>query len=122
MGSLYTGPNLVKVVNNNAELMWKRIKAREAKLQADLDTNEDLVLEYQSPSGERLAVEEVAYYADTEDTLFFQGYDSSGNLCQVIVPVQSVNVLFRVLKVERHERQRKRIGFEVFTDPEPTGD
>lgn len=113
---------MVKVVNNNAELMWKRIKAREAKLRADLDTNEDLVLEYHSPAGECLEVAEVGYYADTEDTLFFGGYDSSGNVCQVIAPVQSVNVLFRVLKVERHEPKRKRIGFEVVTDPEPAGD
>lgn len=86
---------------------------REAGLNNDLAENEVVVMELHTLAGERIQVQDVGYYRDT-DTLMFQGFDNEGNLCQIVAKVQSLHVLFRVLTVTENETtERRRIGFTV---------
>lgn len=86
---------------------------RESGLNSNLSENEIVVMELHTLAGERIRVQDVGYYRDT-DTLIFQGVDNAGNLCQIVAKVQGLQVLFRVLtETEVEAPKRGRVGFTV---------
>ncbi len=66
-------------------------------------------MELHTPAGEKIRVQDVGYYRDT-DTLIFEGFDQANNLCQIIAKVQGLQVMFRVITLPE-DQPRKRVGF-----------
>jgi hypothetical protein len=106
-------PQSVLVVNMpNAEAMCERIKKRQAAILNDLEDNETLVVEHHAPSGLRVNIREVGYFANDDDALLLVGTDpNTGEECQVIAATQVIRLVFRVFKVEGSTPERKAIGF-----------
>ncbi len=95
----------------SAEDFHTKLRMRESALHGALEENETVTMELHTPAGERIRVQDVGYYRDT-DTLLFQGFDLANNLCQILAKVQGLQVLFRVIKVaEDQPPARRRIGF-----------
>ncbi len=112
-------PQSVRVTNRlTAEDMYRKIKVRESAILNDLNENEELVVEYLTPTGRVIRIRDVGYYRDTPDLLFLVGNDVSGDECQVIAPVQSVQTVFSIITVKDRQPERRRIGFRIEDDPE----
>jgi hypothetical protein len=93
----------------SAEELYENLKKREANIWADLEDNEVLVMEYHAPTGERMRIDQVGYYADSE-AMILVGHDVMGNECQLIASPMTLHVVFRVVNLEE-PRQRNRVGF-----------
>ncbi|PLS83572.1 MAG: hypothetical protein CYG60_21780 [Actinobacteria bacterium] len=111
-------PQPVRVVEDTtaAEDFHRKLRQREAGLNGDLNPGEVVTMELHTAAGERIRVQDVGYYRDT-DTLIFQGFDPANNLCQIIAKVQGLQVMFRVITLPE-DQPRKRIGFRVYEEPE----
>ena len=113
-------PQPVRVVEDTtaAENLHRKLRIREAKLNGDLKPNEAVALELHTLAGEKIRVQDVGYYRDT-DTLILEGFDQANNLCQVIAKIQGLQVMFRVITLPE-DYPRKRVGF--YSDEEPEQD
>jgi hypothetical protein len=80
-------------------------------LLASLEEGEDLLLEYHTPSGELINVNNVSYVRDT-DMLIFQGHGADGNVCQMLVRAPSLHMMFRIVARADEEAERRPIGFD----------
>lgn len=104
----------------SADELYENLKKREANIWADLEDNEVLVMEYHAPSGEKIRIDQVGYYADSEAMLLV-GHDATGNECQLIAAPSTLHIVFRVVKLEE-PRQRNRVGFMRPPDEQAEGD
>lgn len=111
-------PQPVRMVEDTTaaeDFHWK-LRMREAALNGDLQPNQVVSTELHTPAGERIRVEGVGYYRDT-DTLLFVGFDLANNPCQIVAKVQGLQVVFRVITLPE-EQPRKRVGFFLNEVPE----
>ena len=79
-------------------------------LRNELEENEDIVLEYYTPSGERIELNQVGYPPNS-DMLIFQGYGEYGRLCQVLARASVLQMMFRIVTLSEGTESRP-IGFE----------
>lgn len=113
-------PQPVRVTNRlTAEDLYERVKVREAAILGDLNENEDLLVEYLTPTGRIIRIRDIGYYRDIDDLLLLVGNDLvSGDECQVIAPVQIVQMVFSIITVKDGPPERRRIGFRIEEDPD----
>jgi hypothetical protein len=110
-------PQSVHVTNRlSGEDLYRMIKVRESAILDDLDDNEELIAEYLTPTGRIIRIRDVGYYRNIPDLLFLVGNDVSGDECQVIAPVQSVQMVFSIITVKDRPPERRPIGFRVEDD------
>ena len=98
----------------SAEDLRDRLKKREAAILADLDDNEALFVEYHSPAGAVVRIRDIGYYLDSDNALVLAGWDlHTGHECQIIASPLTVQLVFRVVKIEEDEAilERRPIGF-----------
>ena len=95
-----------------------RLRRREADLRARLKDGYHFAEEFHTPAGTVIRIGQISYY-DDDTSLTVQGTDlATGEICQVIVPVQNFQVVFRIYAVEDPTAERKPIGFRIDEDPE----
>jgi hypothetical protein len=96
----------------------RMIRVRESRILDDLNDNQELRVEYLTPTGRIIRIRDVGYYRDVPDLLLLIGNDVSGDECQVIAPVQSVQMVFSITTVKDRPPERRRIGFSVEDAPQ----
>jgi hypothetical protein len=104
-------PQYVSVANLlSAEELWKRLRLREENIWNDLNGDQVLLMEYHSPTGERIRVDQVGYYEDA-DALLLGGTDGAGNECQIVASPVGLHIVFRIVEFTERQEPRRRVGF-----------
>jgi|SRR5215203_3902488 len=98
----------------SAQDLRDKLKKREAAILDDLDDNEALFVEYQSPAGAVVRIRDIAYYLDDDNILVLGGWDvRTGHECQIVASPLTVQLVFRVVRIEEGEPvpEQRPIGF-----------
>jgi hypothetical protein len=98
----------------SAQDLRDKLKKRESAILNDLDENEALFLEYHSPAGAIVQIRDIGYYRDADDALVLAGWDMrTGQECQIIASPLTVQLVFRVVRIEEDEGipERRPIGY-----------
>lgn len=97
-----------------AKQMYKSLKFHIEKTQDDLEEGQVLIVYTITKQLSYLFVDDIGYY--DPNLLVFYGYDQHNNPCSQIVHLESVDLNFRVVKIQEDDdkkaKQHKRaIGF-----------
>ena len=116
-------PQSVNIVDDyhaaeSARAFHKLLGRRYQGLKADIEENQDVLLEYHAATGERLILDQISYVHDT-DVLVLQGHDSLGQLCQIVSRSHGIQVMFRIVTLTDERPERKPIGFRTDSEDAP---
>lgn len=93
-----------------ASNFYQRLKYHIEATQAELKDDQQLVIYFCNKTGELILIEDIGYHNPTLIILY--GRDSQGNPSNLLVHMESVELVLKVLKVENEpEIQKRRIGF-----------
>lgn len=111
-------PQPVRVSNApTVNSFMDKLRRREDDLRARLKDGYHFAEEFHTPAGRIIRIGDISYY-DNDTSLTIQGTDlATGELCQVIVPVQNFQTVFRIYAAEDSTAGRKPIGFRINEDP-----
>ena len=82
-------------------------------LRSSAQENEEVILEYHTPAGERIEVNQAGHPPDS-DMLIIQGVDADGRLCQALARASVLQVMYRIVP-RQAGAERRPIGFEYRT-------
>jgi hypothetical protein len=95
-----------------AEAFKEMLKVWDRTLRDSLKEGQDLILEYHTPAGERIIVNNVTHVVDT-DIMILQGYGvREEGLCQMLVRAPNLHAMFRIVALPDEAAERRpTIGF-----------
>lgn len=95
---------------DSAKAFHRMIEQRYKALRNDLEEREEVILEYHTPAGERIVLNQVTHPRNTE-VLIYQGHGMDGSLCQVLARSPGLHLLFRIVTLPEEASERSPIGF-----------
>lgn len=95
---------------DSAKAFHRMIEQRYKALRNDLAEGEDVILEYHTPAGDRIVLNQITHPRNT-DVLIYQGHGVDGSLCQVLTRSSSLHLLFRIVALPEEAPERSPIGF-----------
>ena len=93
---------------NLANWFHERLQRTVAKAQTNLEENQQLQLEYYTPAGELIVIEDVGYW--NPDMILLYGVDQRENHCTVVINKQCAQFVLRVVP-KSPEKPGRHIGF-----------
>ena len=95
-----------------AHAFTEMLRLRYQALQNKLQQGQDLILEYHTPSGERITVTHVFHVLET-DMMIFQGHGELGGWCEMLTRAPNIHMVFRIVARLEEAPERKPIGFHA---------
>ena len=96
-----------------AQAFKEMLRLRYRALEKKLEEGQDLVLEYHTPSGDRIRVNQVFHVLGT-DMLILQGYGYDRIWCEILVQAPNLHTMFRIVSLPEQPAERRPIGFVSF--------
>ncbi|MBD2458258.1 hypothetical protein H6G80_29855 [Nostoc sp. FACHB-87] len=93
-----------------ARTFYQRLKYHIKETQANLSEDEHLAIYFCNKAGEMILIEDIGYH--NPNLIILYGQDLTGNPSNLLVHVESVELVLKVLKIENEpEVKKRRIGF-----------
>lgn len=91
-----------------ADALYDRIKQHIEGVSEKLEEDEQLDVYYYTRSGDPILVQAIGYH--NPNVIRIYGWDSDKNVCNILVHMQSVELVLKIQKIES-KKPKRRMGF-----------